>query len=97
MADQKFLILDDFTALAFDKMQWIIHKRGNKNGKFGPWKPKSFIRSDKTVLLRCLGENGCDVPGLSKDALAELEALPDTFKEWYTTIGIKLTEERKAK
>ena len=84
MADRIFLQLDDFTALASDSRQWIVLRRGNKKGHFGPWNPKHFVATRKDVLMRCIKDLGCDTQELEMATQRVLQAIPDTFKQWRT-------------
>ena len=47
--------LNDLWRVVDDPLQWILARRGSKNGKFGPWKARSFCTTRK-ALLRCIRE-----------------------------------------
>ena len=95
MADIAFMELNDRFRLAFDRLQWIIQRRERTTTEErSGWVAESFISSDKTVLLRCLEERGCQVAQLSDEAGARLKSLPETFKEWFEQTGKFITEER---
>ena len=88
MSDIPLFLLDHAGRwrLAHDSQQWIIQLRSGsprlsdsgamrKSG----WKAVSFIADDKRVLHRCLREAGV---GLTPEATARLDALPDSFLEF---------------
>ena len=56
-----------------DPLQWILQRRGNANGKFGPWQARSFCTTRK-VLLRCIREDCGDV---DPAAVAFIETWPE--------------------
>ena len=81
MADRQFLRLNDRWALAYDRLQWIIQRRGSfdkRSGKYR-WSGQSFISSNRDILILTLREKGI-VPDPGK--MEEVLALPYTFKEW---------------
>ncbi len=43
-----------------DPHQWILQRRGNTNGKFGPWQARSFCTT-RTALLSNIRECRGDV------------------------------------
>ncbi len=47
--------LNDKWRIVDDPLQWILQRRGEKNGKFGPWQARSFCTTRK-ALLRCIRE-----------------------------------------
>jgi hypothetical protein len=58
-------------AVASDGVQWILQRR--QPG--GHWRAVSFVRSERSILARCMREKGCEAP--TADIL--LSGLPDTF------------------
>ena len=81
MTDRQFLRLNDRWALADDRLQWIIQRRGSidkRSGKYR-WYGESFISSNRDILVLTLREKGI-VPDPGK--MEEVLALPYTFKEW---------------
>jgi hypothetical protein len=88
MADFQFLRLNDGSALAYDSRQWIVQRRSgirNTGDHAGQkiWTALSFIANEKTSLFRVLREKGV-VP--THEAQSALDALPDTFREFYAAI-----------
>ena len=65
--------LNDLWRVVDDPLQWILVRRGNKNGNFGPWKARSFCTTRK-VLLRCIREDCGDV---DPAAVALIETWPE--------------------
>ncbi len=51
----EFVKLNDQWRIVDDPLQWILSRRGKKNGWFGPWRPRSFCMT-RTALLRCIQE-----------------------------------------
>ena len=45
--------LNERWCIVDDPLQWILRRRGEKNGKFGPWSVRSFCTTRK-ALLRCI-------------------------------------------
>lgn len=82
MADRQFLRLNDRWALAYDRLQWIIQRRGSFDKRSGRyrWSGESFISSNRDILVLMLKEKRI-VPDPGK--MEEVLALPFTFKEWY--------------
>ena len=73
--------LNDRWALAYDRLQWIIQRRGSfdkRSGKYR-WSGQSFISSNRDILILTLREKGI-VPDPGK--MEAVLALPYTFKEW---------------
>jgi hypothetical protein len=77
-ADRVFLHLSDGWALGYDRVQWMIMRRW-KNKEGFKWQPVSFIGSNKSILRRCLREDGAVITPEAEKALGRL---PDTFREW---------------
>ncbi len=42
--------LNDQWRVVDDPLQWILSRRGKKNGSFGPWRPRSFCMTRKALL-----------------------------------------------
>jgi len=55
-------------------MRRVRRKRGDS------WDPVSFVRSERSILERCMREKGDH--GTATELLAEL---PDTFDQWRTS------------
>jgi hypothetical protein len=66
MADRIFATSGNW-ALGADNLQWIVYRKGG-----GRWYPVSFVRSEWTILERCMREKGC--PETDREAL--LRGLP---------------------
>ncbi len=66
-------------ALGYDRLQWMI-MRAKKRRVGVTWQPVKFITSRKANLLSTLAEIG--VQPTSK-AQAALDAMPDTFRDWF--------------
>jgi hypothetical protein len=74
--------LSDRAALGADDLQWILYRAtGTKRCRtpMDAWKGVSFVRSTKSILLRCVREKALEV---SPTGCAYLSALQDTFAEW---------------
>jgi len=69
--------LDDTTALSYDPHQWIIMKKEvvKKTGVVR-WRPKSFVASNKGVLMRVIEENGVGPPENGQTHCAGLKIAP---------------------
>ena len=52
--------LNELWCVVDDPLQWILRRRGKKNGTAGPWRPRSFCATRK-ALLRCIREYCADV------------------------------------
>jgi len=72
--------------LAYDQNQWVLQRRkGSARPSKGSgirdsgWRGVSFVGSEKRILYRCLREKGV---ALTPAALAAMDRLPDTFREW---------------
>jgi len=76
MADRQFAVSGDW-ALATDGLQWILQRRHARR-RAATWDPVSFVRSTKSILVRCMREKG--VP--AEDARALFDPLPDCFDDW---------------
>lgn len=72
------LILNSQWAILWDENQWIVAK-ARKRGIQSDFKPRWYIGSNKTTLLRVLRENEVS---LNPNALSQLEAWPERFLEW---------------
>lgn len=68
-------------AVGADNLQWILYRRYE-----GGWRPISFVRSEQSILERCMREDGC--PDLHREVL--LAGLPSTFDEWKKTLDAGL-------
>ena len=75
MPDRVFIAKDDW-ALASDGVQWILQRR--RKGSQQGWRPVSFVRSTRDILVRCMREKGVGVD----TACFLLSELPDTFDQW---------------
>jgi hypothetical protein len=94
MTDRMIILLNENWSLGYDKHQWMIRKR-KKRGDETYWHAVSFIASEKWILERNLDELGIQI---NPEARAYLDAMPDTFKEWYSTSDAemqRLTEQNK--
>ena len=70
--------------LAYDELQWILQKRGSKPGaKSSGFRGVSFIATNKRILLEVIQEKGIQ---LAPELIERLDALPDTFKEFASTL-----------
>jgi hypothetical protein len=76
-----FLRLGPNGALGADERQWILFRLTvpKKPGREGDWVAVSYVRSTKTILVRCIRENGIEV---STEGKAALDALADNFDAW---------------
>ena len=81
MSDKQFLRLNDRWALAYDSLQWIIQRRGGFDKTRGRWnwQAESFISSNRDILVLTLREKEAVI---DPDKMAEVLALPYTFREW---------------
>ncbi len=73
---------DEKWALGYDRLQWMI-MRAKKRRVGGEWEPVKFIASRKAAMLLTLAEIGVQ---LTSEAQAILDAMPDTFREWFQQI-----------
>jgi hypothetical protein len=72
-ADRQIAVCGDWAILT-DGVQWIVARRKGPDG----WRGVSFVRSDRSILRRCLREKGADVATVD-----ELTAgLPTSFDDW---------------
>jgi len=80
MSDNILFHLNNKFAIGYDSLQWML-MRVSKNEKTGGnnYGPKSFVRSTKQILQRCMDEAGCEP---DQAGLREFQALSDTFKQW---------------
>jgi hypothetical protein len=88
--------IPDGYALGADDLQWILYRAsGTKRCRtpMDAWKGVSFVRSAKSILLRCVREKALEV---SPTGWAYLSALPDTFAEWKLAQAKSPTEVRPA-
>ena len=65
-------------ALGHDHSQWMLMRARYRHAE-RTWQPIAFIASTKSVLERCMRENGCKPTRRSR---IQLDALPYSFKEW---------------
>ena|GEM_PF-4669252 len=81
-----FLRLSEYWALGHDPLQWIVlrGKRDRTRPDGMSWRGEKFIGSDKVTLLRSLKKLKATI---DPAAVAALEALPDTFREWIQERG----------
>jgi hypothetical protein len=84
MVDKIFLRLNGDFALGADDLQWILYRRKYTVPEGSPlllrdWRPISFVRSTKEILLRCMREKGCKP---SHEAQLAFEGMPPTFDAW---------------
>jgi hypothetical protein len=80
--DRLFLSLNERYALGCDDLQWMLYRANCHDPsmtKITDWRPISFVRSTKAILLRCIREKGCKP---SREAQAALDGLPPTFDTW---------------
>jgi hypothetical protein len=73
-------------ALGSDGVQWILYHRRSK--EHGGWVSVSFVRSERSILARCMREKGCPVD----DAAVLLKGLPQTFDEWIAREPVSYSE-----
>jgi hypothetical protein len=73
--DRVFATAGDW-ALGADELQWILYRR--RSQEHGGWIGISFVRSDRSILARCMHEKGMD----DDTARLLLSKLPDTFDLW---------------
>jgi len=89
MADRIFLRLDEKSALGADDLQWIVYTSRTKvpppSLESKHWRPDSFVRSTKAILMRCIGG------GLTDTARLALEGYPDTFDAWKAAVSAQGT------
>ena len=89
MADTPLFVLDakGRWRLAYDDLQWVLQKAtGNPDRKTTPvpFKGISFVATHKRILLEVIHEKGVS---LTPEAVAKLETLPDTFKEFRSALA----------
>ena len=85
MGDRMIILLNENWSLRYDRLQWKICKR-KKRGDKPYWQAVSFIATEKWILERNLRELGIQI---DPEAQADLDALPDTFKQWYQTNDVE--------
>ena len=85
MTDRIFLKLSDGWALGYDQRQWMVMRRYKRLEEWY-WNPVAFIATDKRILRRVLREKGAVI---TPDAENALNHLPDTFREWLTTLDLQ--------
>lgn len=85
-----FARLGPRAALGADRLQWLLCVA---QGKAEPpdlaaewWRPVSYVRSTKAILVRCIREKGIEV---SAEGRAILDALPDSFDAWKANPGLE--------
>lgn len=87
MADKPLFVLDaeGKYRLAYDRLQWVIQvRRGNpRPGRKDSYEGVSFVRRRKEPLLRVIQEKSIT---LTPEAMAKLDAMPGTFREWLDSI-----------
>jgi hypothetical protein len=84
MSDRIFLRLNENFAVGADELQWILYRRHAAVPEGSPlllrdWRPISFVRSTKEILLRSMREKGCKP---SHEAQLALDGMPPTFEAW---------------
>ncbi len=79
MTDRVFLDLCEGWALGADELQWIVMRRKKRRDQ-AYWNPEAFIATEKRILRRVLREKGIQP---TPEAAEYIDAMPDTFKEWY--------------
>jgi hypothetical protein len=92
ISDRIFLRVSDKVALGSDDLQWIVYLSRRKVpspvdaplvlGRGGEWRPVSFVRSTKAILMRLLGQITCH------EAQVALAGYPDTFDAWKATVSV---------
>jgi hypothetical protein len=82
--DRQFAVSGKW-ALAADRLQWILQRRGGVDRRSGGdvWINVSFVRSTKDILARCMREKGTP----AEDAQRLLADLPQTFDAWQRAPG----------
>jgi hypothetical protein len=83
MVDKQFLHLNENWALAYDRLQWILQRRGSYDTRrrLHNWQPVAYVATRRDILMRIIRENGVEP---NADAKITLENLPDTFGAWIT-------------
>ena len=91
MADTPLFTLDakDRWRLAYDRLQWVLQKHKPKSGKA---QGVAFVATYKRILMGVIREKG--VP-LTAEAVTQLDALPETFREFISGPKISGAEARK--
>jgi len=79
MAD-RLITTSNGWAVGADNLQWILYRQYESEAKF-PWRAISFVRTQRSILERCMREKGC--PQSVRAIL--LAGLPDTFDQWHKT------------
>jgi hypothetical protein len=64
-------------AVASDGAQWVLMRREGTR-----WRAVSFVRSERSILARCMAEKGVRPP----TAEFLLKGLPDTFDQWKQSV-----------
>jgi hypothetical protein len=82
MADRFLFQLADGWALGADDKQWML-LRGRKRHAETVWQPAAFIASTKTVLRRCMENNGVQV---TADVQVQLDELPERFLDFRSSM-----------
>jgi hypothetical protein len=82
--DRQFAVSGNW-ALAADRLQWILQRRGGVDRRTGKdvWINVSFVRSTRDILARCMREKGTP----AEDAQRLLADLPETFDAWQKAPG----------
>ena len=78
MADRFIFQLAEGWALGANDKQWML-LRGRKRHAETVWQPVAFIASTKTVLRRCMENNGVQP---TSEVDAQINALPERFRDW---------------
>ena len=79
---KRFLFdLADGWALGADEKQWMLLIARKRHAQT-IWQPVAFIASTKSILLRCMLENGIQP---TVEARANIDRLPERFPDWRKT------------
>ncbi len=89
MADKLLFMLNDKYRLAHDQRQWIVQRRSGKEA----WHGIAFVGSKKTALRRIFKKNKI---WLSDKAIAEVDALPDTFLRFLIAHDLETAQKHPA-
>ena len=81
MTDRLIIPLNENWSLGYDKNQWIVRKLKKRRDKTY-WQGEKYIGHKKETLIRDLRELGSQI---DPEAQAYIDAMPDTFKQWYRT------------
>ena len=93
MNDRILIGLAPGWALGFDAGQWIIYRVYFKRDT-ARLVPVSFIATTKSVLWRCIHENGIQP---NPKAAKYIDAMPGSFRVWYRRHKLRvIPEEREA-